>query len=70
VKNFANLAGKPRQPKSDGLQNDFAKTPAENSRNKLCKLTEPNQDTRAIIPNSKRTLQKDSSRQTDIDLKD
>jgi hypothetical protein len=33
VKNFAYIASQPRQPKSDGLQNNFAKTRADNSRN-------------------------------------
>jgi hypothetical protein len=32
VKNFAYLVGKPRQPKSDGLQNDLANTPAMKSK--------------------------------------
>ena len=112
VKNFAYLAGKPRLPKNDGLQNDLAKTPAEKSRKNVCKafrqnkhqqanelcqkthcraklnfakeqnqppkklarLTagkprQPTNETRAITKKSKRPLQKDSCRQTEINLK-
>jgi len=31
MKNFAYIAGKPKLPKSDGLQTDIAKTRADNS---------------------------------------
>jgi hypothetical protein len=70
VKNFAYLASQPRPPKSDGLQNDLAKTPADNSRNIFCKWTKPKNDTRAMTTKSKRPLPKDSRRQTKHDLKD